>query len=181
MTEPLMSPSPSTDTTLNSRNITDATACPCQSSIVYGDCCGRYHNGSAKQSAPDALALMRSRYSAYALGLADYILNTTHRENKQFRRNLKAWRLEVTDYCQRTQFLGLKILDNAMLNEQVATVTFQAMLLQDEKPYQLNEKSLFYKVGARWLYYSGRYDEGEGDVEPRTTNGETDAFPRQDG
>lgn len=122
---------------------------------------------------------MRSRYSAYALGQVDYVLNTTHRENSQFRRNLKAWRLDVADYCKRTKFLGLTILDSTDINEQIATVTFQATLLQEGNPYQLNEKSRFYKVGARWLYHSGIYDEA--DAEPRAANGETDAFPRQEG
>ena len=123
---------------------------------------------------------MRSRYSAYALGLADYILNTTHRENVQFHRNFKAWRREVAEYCHNTQFLGLTIFDSANLSEHSATVTFQAILSQQGKPYQLNEKSLFFKVGARWLYHSGASYE-EGDAEPRTTVEETDALPRHEG
>ncbi|HWS26863.1 MAG TPA: YchJ family metal-binding protein, partial [Xanthomonadales bacterium] len=52
-----------------------ADPCPCGSQLPYRDCCGHYHAGVA---APDALALMRSRYSAYVLGDRDYLLRTWH-------------------------------------------------------------------------------------------------------
>lgn len=42
--------------------------CPCHSQKCYEECCKRYHEGAA---AENALILMRSRYSAYALQLAD--------------------------------------------------------------------------------------------------------------
>ena len=48
--------------------------CPCGSGDPLDDCCGRYHQG---HPAPTAEALMRSRYSAYALGLVDYLRDTT--------------------------------------------------------------------------------------------------------
>jgi SEC-C motif-containing protein len=51
------------------------SACPCGSGRVLDECCGRYHAGEA---APDAEALMRSRYSAYVLGLEDYLRATWH-------------------------------------------------------------------------------------------------------
>ena len=48
--------------------------CPCGRG-AYAHCCGPLHAGAP---AADAEALMRSRYSAYALGLADYLLATWH-------------------------------------------------------------------------------------------------------
>ncbi|MEW6591822.1 MAG: SEC-C metal-binding domain-containing protein, partial [Pseudomonadota bacterium] len=42
------------------------SACPCGSGRLLEQCCARYHAGEA---APDAEALMRSRYSAYVFGL----------------------------------------------------------------------------------------------------------------
>lgn len=127
--------------------------CPCHSNLAYQSCCEPYHAGT--QPAPDATALMRSRYSAYALGLADYILLTTHRENVQARRNFKAWRAEVLAYCQATQFLGLAVLDSAATNATTATVTFRASLSRQGTPFTMTEKSTFVKIGARWLYHSG--------------------------
>ena len=44
------------------------TACPCGSGTAYGACCGPLHDGAP---APTAEALMRSRYTAYALDRTD--------------------------------------------------------------------------------------------------------------
>ena len=47
-------------------------ACPCGSGIIYAQCCGAWHAGMANGvHAPTPEALMRSRYSAYGLGLLD--------------------------------------------------------------------------------------------------------------
>jgi SEC-C motif-containing protein len=50
--------------------------CPCGAGEAYGDCCGRFHRGEA--NAPTADALMRSRYTAFAVGDADYLRETWH-------------------------------------------------------------------------------------------------------
>lgn len=52
----------------------DDERCPCLSGDTYGACCGRYHSGAA--TAPTAEALMRSRYSAFAVGDDAYLLAT---------------------------------------------------------------------------------------------------------
>src|SRR5687768_7898557 len=55
------------------------TSCPCDSGLGYGECCGPLHAGAP---APTALALMRSRYSAYAGGDADYLRATWHADTR---------------------------------------------------------------------------------------------------
>ena len=55
-----------------------ALPCPCGHPAAYAACCGRYHAGALHLSAPTAEALMRSRYSAFVLGLNDYLLATWH-------------------------------------------------------------------------------------------------------
>ena len=53
--------------------------CPCHTDLPYADCCGPWHKGEDQGSfAPTPEALMRSRYSAYVLGLIDYLLATWH-------------------------------------------------------------------------------------------------------
>ena len=42
------------------------TPCPCTSTLPYANCCAPFHQG---QAAPSARQLMRSRYSAFVLGL----------------------------------------------------------------------------------------------------------------
>ncbi|MBT9528170.1 MAG: hypothetical protein IV105_23175, partial [Rhizobacter sp.] len=54
------------------------TACDCGAPQPYAACCGRYHAGPQHLLAPDAEALMRSRYSAFVRDLTDYLLATWH-------------------------------------------------------------------------------------------------------
>ncbi|WP_285116111.1 YchJ family metal-binding protein [Leifsonia sp. fls2-241-R2A-40a] len=51
------------------------TRCPCLSGETYDACCGPLHRG---EPAPTAERLMRSRFSAFALGDADYLLRSWH-------------------------------------------------------------------------------------------------------
>ncbi len=48
--------------------------CPCGFGEPYDQCCGRYHSGAAEP--PTATALMRARYSAFALGNEDFLVRT---------------------------------------------------------------------------------------------------------
>lgn len=49
--------------------------CPCGSDS-YAECCRPLHDGL--READTAVELMRSRYSAYALGLSNYVWRTWH-------------------------------------------------------------------------------------------------------
>ena len=55
-------------------DITSSSPCPCYSNKSYGDCCEPFHKKALH--APTAEALMRARYSAYALGEIDYLIIT---------------------------------------------------------------------------------------------------------
>lgn len=50
--------------------------------VCWQDCCGRYHSGA--EIAPTAEATMRARYSAYAKGIVDYVVDTFHPDHPQF-------------------------------------------------------------------------------------------------
>ena len=130
--------------------------CPCQDDAngpTYRECCRRYHQRLIAD--PNAQGLMRSRYTAYAMGLTDYIMETTHREHPQYRRSVGLWRRELDSYYRSTEFLGLKILECEDLSPEMATVTFQATLSTEGNRFILQEKSIFRKIGSRWLYFAG--------------------------
>jgi SEC-C motif-containing protein len=57
-----------------------SVACPCGRGVGYDECCGPFHRGAA--AAPTAERLMRSRYCAFALGDAGYLLRTWHRQTR---------------------------------------------------------------------------------------------------
>ncbi len=125
--------------------------CPCESGRKYKKCCRPFHQG---QPAPTAEALMRSRYCAYALGLADYILATTHPKGPHHERNRAAWLNEVQRFCESTSFEGL-VVSGAREEGDRGMVAFHARLRQDEREATLSERSLFLREGGRWLYHSG--------------------------
>lgn len=122
--------------------------CPCHSGKSYKDCCQPFHEG--KLAPPTALALMRSRYSAYAKHLPDYIVRTTHPENPKYMRSHK----EILEFCRNTEFAGLKILDFTEEGK-TAYVTFHAGLKQKGRDVSFTERSLFNKVDGCWLYRDG--------------------------
>ena len=125
--------------------------CPCHSGEKYKKCCQPYHRGTLPANAHK---LMRSRYSAYALHLADYIIHTTHPDNTDFTDDISVWKESVLVFCRNTEFLGLKIFDFND-NGTEAFVTFQAKLSEGI----MDEKSRFLQVEGKWLYESGEFTQ----------------------
>lgn len=125
--------------------------CPCHSGKKYDKCCQALHDGAFPEN---ALSLMRSRYSAYALQKAEYIIKTTHPDNPDYNENHKRWNQEILHFCQNTQFQGLEILE-VIEGADESYVTFNAHLLQNHHVYNLVEKSRFVKNGKQWLYRDG--------------------------
>ncbi len=126
--------------------------CPCGSGKEYAACCRRYHH--AELLPQSALELMRSRYSAYALGLIDYIIQTTHPLHRDWSRNREEWKNDLQLFSQQTNFQGLEIL-NFQDGDTVAFVTFKAHLSQHGVDATFTERSRFEKHENRWLYISG--------------------------
>jgi SEC-C motif domain protein len=122
--------------------------CPCCSGKNYTECCAPYHLG---KEPPNALALMRSRYSAYAKGNAEYIIRTTHRKNPYYLRDTELWKKEIQMFCRQTKFTGLDILSFED-EKDIAYVTFTAHLEQNNQDVSFSEKSLFEKVDNHWRY-----------------------------
>jgi SEC-C motif-containing protein len=95
-------------------------------------------------------ALMRSRYSAYALALVEYIIDTTHPDSPQAESDRAAWRRSIEHFCRTTRFAGLTIL--AVDDDKV---TFRASLFVGPDDVSFTERSLFRRSEGRWLYVSG--------------------------
>lgn len=119
-------------------------SCPCTSGQPYQTCCQPFHKGRIP---PTALSLMRSRFSAYALGKIGYILKTERPSG-----NPQARRQAIKRFCQTTDFLGLQILAEDSLGKDQATVTFRAILAQRGQDASFTECSLFEKRNGRWRY-----------------------------
>lgn len=124
------------------------SACPCGSGRVLDECCGRYHAGEA---APDAEALMRSRYSAYVLGLEDYLRATWHPSTCPATLDLRTPPLP--------QWRGLEVKACASQDATHATVEFVARYKLNGRAFKLHEISRFERIDGRWLYVDGGSQE----------------------
>ncbi len=124
-------------------------SCPCHSGQPYASCCQPCHEGKQR---PLPSQLMRARYAAYALGNVRFILQTERPEPARSAQETADQRRAITAFCQGTQFLGLHILAADQLDENQATVTFQATLLQEAQDASFTEQSLFRRHQGRWFY-----------------------------
>ena len=119
--------------------------CPCGLPARLSACCGRWHAGPLHLQAPDAAALMRSRYSAYALQLADYLLATWHPGTRPL----------SVDFDPAQRWLGLQVLQHRRQGDDHATVAFIARSKVGGRAQQLEETSRFLREGGRWTYIDG--------------------------
>jgi SEC-C motif-containing protein len=120
-------------------------ACPCHSGHAYADCCQRLHHG---EPAPTAERLMRSRYSAYALRLPDYLLASWHTSTRPSN-------VSQADF-QGMKWLGLTIVEAQVQDDQHATVMFKARFKNGQNKTQiLHENSRFVLENSRWFYVDG--------------------------
>lgn len=130
--------------------------CPCGSLKKYKKCCKPFHD---KITFPKtALELMKSRFSAFAVLIADYIIFTTHENNSDYISDLKSWNQDIMNFSKNTRFERLEILD-FIEGEVESFVTFKATLFQDKNDISFIEKSRFLKTEEIWKYVDGQFIE----------------------
>ncbi|WP_029433022.1 YchJ family protein [Blastococcus sp. URHD0036] len=115
--------------------------CPCGTGLPYAECCGRLHDGTA--SAATAEQLMRSRYSAFAVGDPAYLLATWHPRTRP----------AALDLDPDVRWTGLEVLattGGSMLAAE-GTVEFRASYRGGAQ----HEDSRFLREGGRWFYLDG--------------------------
>jgi len=116
--------------------------CACGSGHSYQDCCQALIEQGI--TAASAEALMRSRYTAYAIGAIDYLLDSWHPTTRPTTLQ--------PDAAQK--WIRLKLLDSGDgFVEFVATCRIQG------RAHKLHEKSRFLHEDGRWLYVDGEQIE----------------------
>ena len=120
--------------------------CPCgrargKKPLAYAQCCGRFLDGDTP--APDAESLMRSRYSAFVLERAAYLLHTWHPDKRP----------ASIEFEPGVKWLGLEVRDAVQRDACHAEVEFVAR----QKPasgaaVRLHERSRFEAQDGRWVY-----------------------------
>jgi SEC-C motif-containing protein len=126
------------------------SACACGSGKAYADCCGRLIEGS--EPAASAEALMRSRYTAFALGKAAYLLGTWSAATRPASLAL--------DEQPAPKWIGLQVLRHEQQDDSHAVVEFIARYKVNGRAFKMRETSRFAKEDGRWFYVDG--DAGDG-------------------
>lgn len=119
--------------------------CPCLSGETYDACCGPLHRGDA--TAPTAEQLMRSRYSAFAVGDAAYLRATWHPRTRprdlELDPDVRWYRLDVLATTAGGPF------------DTAGTVEFRAHHRGPDGRGSLHEVSRFVREGGAWSYLDG--------------------------
>lgn len=118
--------------------------CPCNTGLSYAECCGKYHDGAV---APTAETLMRSRFTAFVVRDADYLLRTWDPDTRPY---------DLTLVDLPVQFHRLEIIDvvGGGPFDQEGIVEFEAFYTGQPSGSQ-RERSSFRRLGREWVYTAG--------------------------
>lgn len=120
------------------------TACICGSGKIFSRCCSQFLDHDQYPPTPEKL--MRSRYSAFALGgYGQYLMDSWHPTMTQ--------ELTVEQLSQRdTNWVSLQVLSKSQTGDE-AEVEFLATFLDaDGETQEHHEHSVFHRIHRRWLY-----------------------------
>ncbi|MDX9687091.1 YchJ family protein [Halopseudomonas formosensis] len=135
--------------------------CPCGDGRPYADCCQPLHQG---RPAAGAGRLMRSRYSAYVLGLIDYLVQTTLPAQQALldRQAMEQWSRE-------SEWLGLEVTEDAPDGDTAsrARVSFVARWADpDGTRHSHLERSEFCQLDGSWYFIDPNHPLSVGRNDP---------------
>ncbi len=113
---------------------------------------------------------MRSRYSAYVLGLESYLLSTWHASTRP----------ATLDLDEGPRWLGLEVRRHEPLDATHAIVEFIARYRHGGRAHRLHETSRFLREDGRWYYVDGRFPAAEPGAERSRDQAERDAASSTD-
>ncbi|MFZ0789698.1 MAG: YchJ family protein [Chromatiaceae bacterium] len=125
--------------------MTDQAHCPCGSGRLYADCCGPFIAGTAVPATAEQL--MRSRYTAYTQGNADWLRETWH----------PATRPVSLDLDEPVRWIGLEIVatESGGPHDDRGMVEFVARYKAGGRAQRIQERSRFERLDGRWCYVDG--------------------------
>ena len=119
--------------------------CPCLSGDTYESCCGPLLAGDT--AAPTAERLMRSRFTAFAVGDASYLLRSWH----------PATRPVDLDLDDEIRWTRLEIIETEAGGpfDSEGFVTFEAFYREQGVQGSMKERSRFVREDRVWSYVDG--------------------------
>ncbi len=127
-------------------------SCPCGKGLVYQDCCKRIHQDPNNAIHPEQL--MRARYTAYTLGLTEFIIQTYHP-----RCHAEQDRKAIQETSE-IKWQKLKVIKSTVNSDNTeGFVEFKAFYTENNQVQCLHERSRFlfekYQNTNQWFYLDG--------------------------
>jgi SEC-C motif-containing protein len=123
-------------------------SCPCGSGLEYAQCCEPLITGV--KTPETAEALLRSRYSAYAKKIVDYIVDTTHPDQQEpdSRKTVEKW-------AKNTEWQRLDIVacEAGEIGDDEGEIEFKAGYTEKGRRRKHHELAKFKKLEGRWYFY----------------------------
>lgn len=129
--------------------LSDSARCPCGSGDIFGDCCGPVLR--QERRAGTAQALMRSRYTAFAVRDLEHLLASWHPRTRPPREELAG------SLAQDVRWLRLEVLATALGGpfDDTGTVEFVAISKSEQGRQEQHEVSRFLREDGSWYYVDG--------------------------
>ena len=156
----------------------DSSDCPCGSGKSYADCCKSAHEyGMVTSSGAD---LIRSRFSAYAIGDTEFIIGTSSEQSPDFQyysalpgntqKNFKRWGRDINTSMMKDYFFVKVEVDSEALDEgedDISTVVFRHLAIQKGSNimYPIQEKATLVRDdGVAWKYVMGEVGRPDSEI-----------------
>ena len=129
--------------------------CPCHNNqqtslpLLFSQCCARF---IVEATVPQhAVELMRSRYSAYVLGVESYLQSTWHPSTRPTG--------VIIDQQDAIKWIKLVVLQHHQMDntDNNASVEFIAHYKIQGRAHKLHEISRFVREDGRWFYLNGSF------------------------
>lgn len=129
--------------------------CPCSSGKSYQQCCSLFHE--RKQFAQQGEELVRSRYSAFALGKVDYLYDTLHEDHPDRRHPPDQIMTALRAACSSFKYMGLVIIESEPRDRDgYCRVLYLARLFRKGTDVSFVELAEFLHDGIGLRYRNGR-------------------------
>lgn len=122
--------------------------CPCNPKKEYLECCSLAHRDFS--NIKTAEQLMRSRYSAFVLGIIDYLQLSHH----SLYRPSSTEATEIKKWTNSVDWIRLEVLNvsSGLERDSFGYVEFKAFFSEKGKIDCIHEHSKFCKENGNWVY-----------------------------
>lgn len=131
--------------------MSDSDSCPCGSGLQFENCCEPYL--LERKAEPTAEALMRARYTAYALCAIDYLYKTS---GPKIRRQFDAEGSKK--WSESSEWTGIDIIakEGGGEDDETGTVEFVAHYSAKKLDFNHHEVAQFRRIDGKWRFIDGK-------------------------